>query len=116
MPIRPMRTGGSGDKTSIVLPAVFGASANELRRVRLVIGGRSQVKLGADLRVKDFALGSSEAYLDLDGHVLDVRSPWRDYADDKAKILNAGEWVDTGKTPGYANIWWQKLGLMIMFR
>ena len=107
--------GGSGDKTSIVLPAVFGASANELRRVRLVIGGRSQVKLGADLRVKDFALESSEAYLDLDGHVLDVNSPWRPYPADKAKILNAGEWVD-GRKPGYTNIWWQKLGLVIMLQ
>ena len=90
-------------------------AVRELRKATLVIRAKAGVRLLADLVVKDIRLEDATSRIDLDGKVLSIRSSYRDYSADKAKIQNAGEWID-GEKPGYANVKWGVPGLAIFFR
>lgn len=96
------------------LPSTSLCAAKELRRIRLVIGENAGVCLTNDLTVGNFSL-SSTALLDLNGKVLSVRQPWRDTSSVRGQILNAGEWIEDAKKPGYENIKWGIPGLKILF-
>ena len=97
------------------LPPTDGCSASELKNAVLEVGPNAIVKLAADLKVRDFTFTDAAGKIDLDGHILKMNGEWRDYSADKAKFLNAGEWID-GKKPGYANVRWKTAGLSVLIK
>ena len=97
------------------VPTVFDtAQTKELSQAVFTLRSNAQIKISGELSVGDLVFVETTAKLDLDGNVLKVKTPWHAYP--QSQVVNAGEWVSTGKRPGYVNIQWSIPGLVVFIQ
>lgn len=93
------------------IPSTMLCDPNELKKPKLIVRTNASVGIQTDMKLGDLQVEDDQCLLDLGGHVLNIGTKYHAYK--SAGIINAGEWID-GKKPGYANIQWRSMGLVIM--